>query len=447
MIRFSIRIVVAAAWVATTANGQDILAREPVVPARYAPGPDSSPQPRVPKGRLEGPHLLHSKIIPETTRKYWVYVPKQYDASRPACLLVFQDGARAINPGGVIRAPQVLENLIAKGEIPVTIGVFVTPGQRGDVIPDGIGLGNPNNRDREYDVLDDKYARMLLEELLPEVGGKYRITDDPAGRAIGGSSSGAICAFTVAWHRPDKFRNVISMIGSFTNIHGGHVYPELVRKAEKKPLRVFLQDGVHDNRNPRDLNRDWHLQNQKMIAALGEKGYDAAHVIGEGGHSDDHGGAMLPEMLRWIWRDHPQTKAKAADPVAAARALKPAPTSAFPGFDPAAKIDPSGKYSWETRFGGTTTTYTLNVARSEGRQAWRLVYSRNPAEKKDVAITEVKQVGNKVTYAALLPGRGGTEASVTFKGIVSEKGINGWRMADVDGQARDIPWSAKRIKD
>ena len=217
-------LVVAAALLAAGPTfAQSLLTREPAAPAKYPLGADSMPQSGVPKGKLEGPHLLHSKIIAGTVRKYWVYVPAQYDAAKPACLLVFQDGARAINPNGVIRAPQVLENLIAKGEIPVTIGVFVTPGQRGEMFPDSIGYGNPNNRDREYDVLDDKYARMLLEELLPEVGKKYRITDDPAGRAIGGSSSGAICAFTVAWRRPDKFRNIVSMIGSFTNIHGGHV--------------------------------------------------------------------------------------------------------------------------------------------------------------------------------------------------------------------------------
>src|SRR5207245_6129488 len=122
-------------------------------------------------------------------------------------------------------------------------------------------------------------ARFIIGEMLAEVGKKYNLTKDPAGRAIGGASSGAICAFTVAWERPDQFRNVISLIGSFTDLRGGHVYPELVRNAERKPLRVFIQDGVNDLRNAKNPKRDWHLQNQAMVAALQEKDYDMKHVF------------------------------------------------------------------------------------------------------------------------------------------------------------------------
>jgi len=239
-------------------------------------------------------------------RKYWIYVPANYTPDKPAAVFVFQDGARAINPNGVIRVPQVMENLIAAGEMPVTIGIFITPGQRGDEFPENIGFGNPNNRSVEYDSLGDQYPRFIVEEMLPEVGKKYNLTSDPEARAIGGSSSGAICAFNVAWERPDQFRKVISMIGSFTNIRGGHIFPDLVRKNERKPIRVFLQDGIHDNRNPNNAARDWHLQNKLMIAALEEKGYDVKSEIGEAGHSDNHGGAILPEMLRWLWRDFPK---------------------------------------------------------------------------------------------------------------------------------------------
>lgn len=273
---------------------------------RYELGPDSLPQEGVPRGKLEGPTLFKSRVLANTTRKYWVYVPAQYDPSRPACVLVFQDGARAINPKGVLRVPTVMDNLIHRKEMPVTIGIFVTPGQRGDTYPDRIGTGNPNNRSVEYDSLGDAYARFLTEELLPEVGKTHNLTRDPEGRAIVGASSGAICAFTVAWERPDQFRKVISLIGSFTNIRGGDAYPRLVREAERKPIRVFIQDGIHDNRNPRDPRRDWHLQNQAMVAALKEKGYDMTFVFGEGGHSDDHGGAILPDILRWVWRDYPK---------------------------------------------------------------------------------------------------------------------------------------------
>jgi enterochelin esterase-like enzyme len=270
----------------------------------YPLGSDSLPQEGVPKGKLEGPFLFKSKIIPNTVRKYWVYVPAQYTPEKPACVLVFQDGQRAVNPQGVLRVPTVMDNLIHKKEMPVTIGIFITPGQRGDTYPENLGMRNPNNRSVEYDSLGDTYARFLVEEMLPEIGKSYNLTKDPEGRAIGGASSGAICAFTVAWERPDEFRKVISLIGSFTDIRGGHVYPDLVRKADKKPIRIFLQDGVNDLRNPRNPKRDWHLQNQAMVAALQEKGYDMKYVFGEGGHSDNHGGAILPDILRWLWRDY-----------------------------------------------------------------------------------------------------------------------------------------------
>lgn len=269
-------------------------------------GPDSLPQEGVPKGKLEGPFTFKSKTLVGTVRQYWVYVPAQYDPAKPACVLVFQDGQRAINPRGVLRVPTVMDNLIQRKEMPVTVGIFITPGQRGDAYPATLGLGNPNNRSVEYDSLGDAYARFLVEEMLPEVGRTYRLTDDPEGRAIGGASSGAICAFTVAWERPDEFRKVISLIGSFTNLRGGHVYPDLVRKADRKPIRVFIQDGRRDNRNPRDPTRDWFLQNQAMVAALTEKGYDVKHVFGDGPHSDSHGGAILPDILRWLWRDYPK---------------------------------------------------------------------------------------------------------------------------------------------
>jgi enterochelin esterase-like enzyme len=266
-------------------------------------GPDSMTHDDVPKGKLEGPFLFKSKVLANTVRKYWVYVPSQYQADKPACVLVFQDGARAINPRGALRIPTVMDNLIHKKEMPVTIGIFITPGQRGETFPDTIGTGNPDNRSVEYDSLGDAYARFVVEEMLPEVGKSYNLSKDPEARAIGGASSGAICAWTVAWERPDQFRKVISLIGSFTDIKGGHVYPDLVRKADKKPIRVFVQDGANDNRNPRNPLRDWHLQNQLMVAALQEKGYDMKHVFGEGAHSDNHGGAIMPDILRWIWRD------------------------------------------------------------------------------------------------------------------------------------------------
>ena len=297
-------------WVCPALRG---FAQEPPKPApaqapkiEYKLGPDSLPQDGTPKGKLEGPFLFKSKILAGTVRQYWVSVPAQYDAAKPACVLVFQDGQRAINPNGVLRVPNVLDNLIFKPQIPVTVGIFITPGQRGDEYPDTLGFGNPDNRSAEYDSLGDQYARFVVEEMLPEVGKTYNLTKDPEGRVIGGASSGAICAFTVAWERPKEFGKVISLIGSFTDIRGGHVYPELVRASDRKPIRIFVEDGFSDNRNANNPKRDWHVQNERMVSALKEKGYDLNYVFGEGGHSDDHGGAILPDILRWIFRDYPK---------------------------------------------------------------------------------------------------------------------------------------------
>jgi enterochelin esterase family protein len=293
-------------------------------PGQYALGPDSVPQDGVPAGTLEGPFAFKSSIITGTVRRYWIFVPAEYSADHPANVLVFQDGQRATNPTGSLRVPQVLANLVHKKEIPVTIGIFITPGQRGDTYPDDLGMNNPNNRAAEYDALSDTYARFIVEEMLPEVGKRYDLTADPAGRAIGGTSSGAICAFTVAWHRPDQFRNVISMIGSYTSIGyrpargdqpmvpGGDLYPTLIRKSPVKPLKVFLQDGSNDLDNE---HGNWFLANQQMLAALNYANtaadaqksagprYQVNHVWGDGAHSDAHGGAILPDVLRWIWND------------------------------------------------------------------------------------------------------------------------------------------------
>ena len=270
--RFVVLVLIllgAATTVASAASAQTATRK----PGDYPLTPDSLPQDGVPKGRLEGPFEFRSQIIANTVRRYWIYVPAQYTGETPANVLVFQDGARAINPTGSLRVPQAIENLVFRKEIPVTIGVFITPGQRGDVFPDNVGTGNPNNRAQEYDAVDDTYARFLIDELLPEIGRKYRLTADPARRAIGGTSSGAICAFTVAWHRPDAFRNVISGIGSYVSIgyraatadqpakSGGEIYPTWIRRMPIKPLRVFLQDGSNDLDNNWG---NWFLANQQL---------------------------------------------------------------------------------------------------------------------------------------------------------------------------------------
>jgi enterochelin esterase family protein len=198
--------------------------------------------------------------------------------------------------------------------MPVTIGVFINPGHRADQKEaSGNDWGDQTtNRRVEYNALNETYSKLIIDELLPELAKEYKISDDPNDRAIAGASSGAICAFTVAWQRPDQFRKVISTIGSFTNIMGGHVYPDLIRESDPKPIRVFLQDGLNDLRGRRrrggdyDPKWDWHAQNRKMVEALTEKKYDVNFTWGIGTHSNKQGGAIMPDMLRWLWRDYPR---------------------------------------------------------------------------------------------------------------------------------------------
>ncbi len=255
----------------------------------------------MPQGEVRQATFATSTIFPGTTRDYFVYIPKQYDGTKPACLLVFFDGGGIFRADGAFRLPVVLDNLIARKEMPVTIAVGINPG----IIPGAEpGAKSRSNRSFEYDSLGDANARFLLDELLPEATRGFNITADPAGRAIGGNSSGAIAAFTVAWERPDAFRKVISHIGSYTNIRGGFAYPGLIRKTKPaKPLRVFLQDGSNDLDN---LHGNWPLGNQEMAAALKFAGYDHTFVFGDGAHSGRHGGAIFPDTLRWLWRDWPK---------------------------------------------------------------------------------------------------------------------------------------------
>jgi sugar lactone lactonase YvrE/enterochelin esterase-like enzyme len=250
-----------------------------------------------------------SKVFPDTVRDYWVYVPKQYDASKPACVYVNQDGVQ-------FNAPAVFDELIHKKEMPITIGVFVTPGRV--KAPSDKALDR-FNRSYEYDGLGDAYARFLLDELLPDVetkatkdGRAIKLSKEGNDRGIGGSSSGAIAAFTAAWERPDAFRRVFSAIGTYVGLRGGNNYPTLIRKLEPKPLRVFLQDGSHD------LNiygGDWWMANQEMERAFQFAGYEVNHVWGEGGHSNDQGKEVFPDAMRWLWKDHPNpVKAGAGSP-------------------------------------------------------------------------------------------------------------------------------------
>ena len=278
----------------------------------YQLGPDSYPRDGVPKGEVRGPFTLPSEAYPGTQHTYWVYVPAQYDAKVSASLMVFNDGQAFKNMDGDLRAPNVLDNLIYRREIPVMIAVFINPGRRPDQPePTPANWGDRDtNRPTEYNTLDDKYARVVVNELMPALYKDYNISKDPDRHAIGGASSGAIAAFTVAWERPDEFRKVLSMIGSFTNLRGGHAYADIVRKNEKKPLRVYLQDGRNDNRGVNaegkyDETKDWFLQNNRLMHALSDKGYDLNYTWGIGRHGQKQAGAIMPDMMRWLWRDQP----------------------------------------------------------------------------------------------------------------------------------------------
>ena len=259
---------------------------------------DSLSQEDVPKGTVTKRTWNTSRVYPDTSRNYWVYVPAQYSDAEPACVTVFQDGAHYVHSEGLVRAPTVFDNLIHKQEMPATIGVFIDPGEKKAVY---------DNRQVEYVTLEDTYSRFLLDEILPQVGKAYNLIDNEAGRAICGMSDGGLCAFTVAWQRPDAFSKVISHIGSYTRLRVGSEYPFLIRRTRgnPKPIRVFLQDGEND------LNiaeGDWALANISMASALAYARYDYRFEMGTGGHDLKHGGSIFPETLRWIWRDYPGVK-------------------------------------------------------------------------------------------------------------------------------------------
>jgi len=324
--------------------------------AFYQLGPDSLERDGVPHGRIDGPFMLPTAVysgpLPTTTAQgatgvwgwdeanpaakvpvaigrggksltllsaespapmkyahgYSVYVPAQYDASKPAALIVWQDGQPMMNPTGDIRAMNVIDNLTWRREMPVAITVFLDPAQPAGVpqLDHRSDWGDNNTlRPWEYQWVDDNYAKVVCDELLPEISRKYNIDPNPDMHAIMGASSGGIAAFNVAWQRPNQFRKVITIVGSFTRIRGGQgdSYPELVAASEKKPIRIYMQDGRNDNRRPTNLPGDWFYQNVRLKDALARKGYDVAWAWGMNNHGQKMGGAILPEMMRWLWRD------------------------------------------------------------------------------------------------------------------------------------------------
>lgn len=275
---------------------------------QYEIGPDSKPLEGVPKGTVFQAKIT-SAVYDGREFNYQIYVPSQYDGSSEACVMLFQDGNNWVREPGAWHLPVVFDNLIAKGEMPITIGIFVDPSSQ-------------RTRADEYDTLSDRYARFVIDEVLPDVAKTYKLTTEPNRRAIAGFSSGAICAFTVAWERPDHFRKVISCFGSFTSIGyrqatdttplrmGGDMYPTLIRRNPNKPIKIFFQDGSKDLDNQFG---NWFLENQRMVSAIewantnarnrSEVKYQLKYEWGDGGHTAKHGGAILPDMMRWLWSD------------------------------------------------------------------------------------------------------------------------------------------------
>ena len=266
----------------------------------YKQGSDSFRQDGVPKGTITA-HKATSKLYPGTVRDYWVYTPAQLDRNTPAPVMIFQDGGGMIREdGNGYKVPVVLDNLIHKRDIPPMVAIFINPG----ILPAASANAQARyNRSLEYDGLGDLYARFLIEEILPEIAKSHNLSQNPDHWGLAGSSSGGIAAFNAAWSRPDKFRRLLSFIGSFVNLRGANNLPSLIRKYEPKPLRVFLQDGSNDN----DIyGGSWWIANQDMARSLEWSGYDVKFVKGTEAHNAKHGSAILPDALRWLWRDFPK---------------------------------------------------------------------------------------------------------------------------------------------
>jgi len=271
-----------------------LILNSPAAEPEFPPTADSQPQPNVPKGTmLKDSHTAKDgSVFPGTQRDYQIYLPAGFDKTQPTAFMVFQDGV-------IYQAPVVFDNLIAKKDIPPLVGIFIKPG----VVPAANDNALPRfNRSYEYDSITPTYSQFLIDEFLSAIEAKHglKLSTDPNHAAISGNSSGGICAFMAAWHRPDRFRRVFTGVGTYVGIHGADQLPVLVRKFEPKPLRVFLQSGTGDNNL---YCGDWWMANQMMERSLTWAGYDVNHAWGEGGHNQKHASQIFPDVLRWLWRN------------------------------------------------------------------------------------------------------------------------------------------------
>ena len=303
----------------------------------YDLGPDSQLQLASPKGALSKHTLAPGKYFPGTPHNYSLYVPKQYDAAKPTPFMIFLDGSGALGAG--VRAPIVFDNLIAKGDLPPMIGIFIDPG----VLPAHGEAQSRFERVFEYDSISGRFANFLTDELIAEVAKSYNLSKDPNDRGLYGVSTGAVGAFAAAWNRPDQFRRVLSFIGTFVSMKGADGLPALIRKTEPKPIRIFLQAGKNDHIAPNQpwgtfYGGSWPINNQVMLEAFQFAGYDVKLELGDEGHNMKHGAAILPEALRWLWRGYP----------APITAKEPAALNQ-PGWDPRGRVSSivSASSQWE----------------------------------------------------------------------------------------------------
>ncbi len=418
----------------------------------YTLGPDSQRQPNVPKGTVTKHAWNNSKIYPGTTRDYWIYVPSQYNQTRPAAVMVFQDGAGFVTEDGAWRVPVVLDNLIAKGQMPPTIAIFVDPG----VLPaHGQNEQARFNRSYEFDGLGDRYARFLIEEILPEVGKTYRLSTDPNNRAIAGFSSGGVASFVAAWERPDAFRRVLSFIGSYSNIRGADTLINLVRKMEPKPLRVYLQDGSAD------LNvsaGSWWMGNQALAKSLEFAGYDATFVTGTEAHNAVHGGAILPDALRWLWREY-------SKPIQASRGtgkdhfitevLDPGRDWELVSEGYQSTSGPTVDMNGDIFFADATASKIFKVNPDRSVTAFKentggaasimfagdhQLYAAQPGERRVAAYSMPGEGGDRGDEREVVPGMDAADIAVTSKSAVymTEPGAKRVWLADPQGQTRAV---------
>jgi enterochelin esterase-like enzyme/sugar lactone lactonase YvrE len=292
----------------------------------YSLGPDSQPHDGVPKGTVTKYELAPGKFFPGTPHNYSVYVPAQYEASKPTPFMIYMDGSGSIGNGQ--RVPVVFDNLIARHELPPMIGIFIDPG----VLPALNGAQSRYERIFEYDSISGRFSDFLITELIPEVSKKYNLSHNPDDRGLAGVSTGAVAAFVAAWNRPDQFHRVLSFIGTYVAMKGADELPALIRKTETKPIRLYLQDGKNDHIVAAEpygtfYAGSWPINNQVMYEALQYAGYDVHLEIGEGGHDMRQGGAIMPDALRWLWREYPKPIV-AHDP----------PAMSQPGWDPRGKV-------------------------------------------------------------------------------------------------------------